>query len=601
MRERMCHHIVARPLSTHFSLESVLLTLLVVPTLVWSQGKVTNLHLGVFCLLLLVTATETVRHVVMWGLRTLLPANPLPRLSFEDGLPDSCSTILVLPALLLDVETIDMLVTKLERWCLAHPLRNLHYALLTDFVDSDAQFLVDDARLLDHARRQVRQLAAQQSARGGGRVLLLHRRRQWNSTQRTWMGWERKRGKLEELTRWLRGAQDTSFIEEVGSVARPKDIRFVITLDEDCELPDGAVAHLVGTIAHPLNHPVFDEKAKRVVSGYGVIQPCVTVTSVTAAQSRFALVSTLCNGMHPDVARVWDIYQDLYGHGSYVGKGIYDVDAFLSAVSGRIPENCILSHDILEGAFLRAAAATDLPLYEEFPPTYTREMARRHRWTRGDWQCLPWILPRFRVSGWRPQDIPSSGRSVLFDTVRRSLLAPASFGLLVAGFLAPPTVAYAWIAAALFLIIATGVAPLLTRHLLPKDRYVSSKAGTRRPATPYLLGASVPLALLADTARVQIDAIIRTLVRLTITRRNLLEWKTASQVERELKDDSLCAFWARMWTASAIAVATGLCVALFSPHSAYAALPIILAWLGSPVLAWWLGKRQWRQKDKWDI
>jgi len=212
------------------------------------------------------------------------------------------------------------------------------------------------------------------------------------------MGWERKRGKLHELNALLRGSTTTRILTTGRTASTPPpDVRYVVTLDADTRLPRGAVGRLVGTIAHPLNQPTFDSRAGRVTHGYGVLQPRITSTLPAEHEaSIFGRSFSGSAGIDPYASAVSDVYQDLFREGSFTGKGIYDLDAFAAAMADRVPENALLSHDLFEGIFARAGLVTDVELFDEFPSNYLVSAARQHRWARGDWQLLPWILGRAR-------------------------------------------------------------------------------------------------------------------------------------------------------------------------------------------------------------
>jgi cyclic beta-1,2-glucan synthetase len=315
-------------------------------------------------------------------------ANVLPGLALRNGIPASLRTVVAVPVLLTTASTLAEQIERLEIHHLASPEGELYYALLSDWTDSPTEHVDGDEALLAAAAMGVGQLNRKYPGSGGNaRFLLLHRRRTWNGEEGQWMGWERKRGKLHELNRLLRGGADTTFVEIDGrSPAAPPNVRYVITLDADTRLPRDAVRRLVGKMAHPLNRPVFDATSQRIVDGYGVLQPRVTPSLPVATQgSLFQRIASSPSGIDPYAAAVSDVYQDLLDEGSYTGKGIYDVDAFEAALAGRVTENTMLSHDLFEGIFARAGLASDIEVVEEYPARYDVSEARQHRWARGDW------------------------------------------------------------------------------------------------------------------------------------------------------------------------------------------------------------------------
>ena len=386
--------------------------------------------------------------------------------------------MVVVPMLLTDGAEVEEQIERLEVHYLANPAGDLRFAILSDWMDAPTERMPGDDETLGAAREGIARLNRRHGAApdGGERFLLFHRRRLWNESERAWMGWERKRGKLHELNRLLRGATDTSFVA-TGAVA-PSGIRYVITLDADTRLPRGAVDRLVGTMAHPLNRPRLDPGRRRVVEGYAVLQPRVTPPLPGREGSFFQRLSSGPAGIDPYAAAVSDVYQDLWGEGSYTGKGIYDVDAFEAALAGRVPENALLSHDLFEGVFARAGLVTDVELFESAPSHFGVAAARQHRWARGDWQLLPWIL------GSR---IPVIGRWKMLDNLRRTASAPAAFLTLVVAWVMPGTSPMVWSA---FVLATVAVPPLLPvlGGLIPRGRGISKRSHTPRDRPGSLPG-----------------------------------------------------------------------------------------------------------------
>src|SRR6185369_10742025 len=294
------------------------------------------------------------------------------------------------------------------------------------------------------------------------RFFLFHRTRQWNEQERLWMGWERKRGKIEEFNRLLRGATDTSFVLTVGTASILADVRYCITLDSDTRLPRDAAKQLIGIIAHPLNQPRFDERLGRVTEGYGILQPRVSVTMASAAGSLFARTYAGHTGVDPYTTAVSDVYQDLFNEGSFTGKGLYDVDAFNAALAGRVPENALLSHDLFEGLYARTALVTDVEVVDDYPSNVLAHARRQHRWVRGDWQILQWLFPVVRSrTGLQRNRLPLISRWKILDNLRRSLMAPATLAVLVLGWTVLPGDPVVWTAIGLAAIVLPMVLRLL--------------------------------------------------------------------------------------------------------------------------------------------
>src|SRR5262249_38528645 len=363
-------------------------------------------------------------------------------------IPADCATFVVMPTMLLRPESAEVLTQRLEVHYLSNPDPQLRYALLTDFADSSAEHMPEDETYLRLALECIKDLNDRYCPKGPDRFFLFHRRRQWNPVQNCWMGWERKRGKLEEFNRLLRGARDTSFTVQSGDLGRLPAIRFVITLDADTKLPREAAQRLVATLAHPLNQPRFDPEQGRVVEGYGVLQPRVSLSLVAAARSLFAHWFTGSAGIDPYTSAVSDVYQDLFGSGTYTGKGIYDVVAFAATAGQAFPDNHILSHDLIEGNLARCGLVTDIEFLDDFPARYHVYALREHRWVRGDWHLLPWLFRKVPVPGAdrrkRANPLPALERWKILDNLRRSLVAPALVLLAVLGWTVLPGSPWFW-------------------------------------------------------------------------------------------------------------------------------------------------------------
>jgi cyclic beta-1,2-glucan synthetase len=546
-------------------------------------------------LLALVPASDLAIALVNREVTELLGPRVLPRLALRDGVPADLRTLIVVPTLLIGPSQIAEQIERLEVHFLANSDGDLRFALLSDWTDAPQENMPGDDELLAAAVDGIAQLNRRhgQAPDGSERFLLFHRRRRWNESERKWIGWERKRGKLHELNRLLRGATDTSFAMAGGKASMVSSgVRYVITLDADTRLPRGVACRLVGTMAHPLNRPRFDPRVGRVVEGYALLQPRVTPTLPTDREgSLFQRISSGPAGIDPYASAVSDVYQDLFGEGSYIGKGIYDIDAFEAALAGRVPENALLSHDLFEGVFARAGLVTDIELFEEFPSNYEVAVVRQHRWARGDWQLLPWIIGDAPAASDAPirTSIPLIGRWKMLDNLRRTLFAPAAFLTLLAGWTLPFAAPSIWTT----FVLACIAIPALLQVLIgaiPRRRGISKRSHARAVGTDLMLAAShvgLTVTLLAHQAWLMTDAIVRTLTRVYVTRGKLLEWVTAAQAKSGL-DLSLRSSYRRMSAAVALAFAAVILVAFQSREVWPIAAPFALVWALSPMIAYWI-------------
>ncbi|HKY22593.1 MAG TPA: glucoamylase family protein [Vicinamibacterales bacterium] len=511
-------------------------------------------------------------------LTTIIPPRPLPKLALRHGIPDHLRTIVAVPTILSSEGRIRELVDALEVRSLANHDDNLRFALLSDFVDADSETLPDDKALVELAIELITTLNVQH---GAERFYLLHRNRRWNASEGKWMGWERKRGKLHELNRLLRGAQDTSFAVQIGNVDLLQSMRYVITLDSDTDLPLDVGLKLVGTLAHPLNRARFDAISGRVTEGYSVLQPRVAIGAVSASATSFSEVFSGHVGIDPYTSAVSDVYQDLFGEGSYVGKGIYDIDAFERALQNRVPENALLSHDLFEGLFARVALCTDVEVIDDFPTHYVTWIARLHRWVRGDWQLVPWLGGKAML--------PAIARWKIFDNLRRSLLPPALVALLAAGWLVLPGGPSLWTGTA-FLVLFFPAYVQWGQTFTNRARGVRFRDHLRAEQANLLASLHQVLltsAFLLHQSAVMVDAIGRTLMRL-FTKKHLLEWVTAADSAERLSGERANVL-RHMWSAPVLAFALALAVAVLAPASLGWAVPVVVLWGSSPFLAYETG------------
>ena len=562
-------------------------------------------HLGgwtrfILAMLAIVPAMDAAVALVNRAVTTVIGPNTIPALELHDGVLASLRTMVVMPTMLTTHAEIDEQIERLEVHYLASPDGELYFALLSDWTDAATETAPGDDDLLAAAAAGIARLNQRHaSGTAGARFLLLHRRRVWDEAEGVWMGWERKRGKLHELNRSLRGATDTTFIAQDGRApAVPDGVRYVITLDADTRLPRGAAKRMVGKMAHPLNAPRFDKRLGRVIEGHGVLQPRITASLPTGRDgSVFQRVFSSAAGTDPYAFAVSDVYQDLLDEGSYSGKGIYDVDVFEAALAGRVPGNTLLSHDLFEGTFARAGLVSDVELVEEFPSRYDVAAGRQHRWARGDWQLLPWILGRphdFDEGATTSQartgrsSMPPLGRWKMIDNLRRTLSAPITLLAFVAGWTLPLAAAATWTA---FIGATIATAPMLpfVTGIIPRRRDISKRSHILAVGKDLLAGLSqlaMMLTLLAHQAWLMSDAISRTLYRLYVSHRLLLEWTTAAQAKGATRPD-VRGFYGMMAGAWALAVAAAIVVAWAGRGGAAIAVPFVVLWMLSPDIVRW--------------
>ena len=509
----------------------------------------------------------------------------LPGLELANGVPSHLKTIVAVPALLTTREDLLEQIEQLEVHHLSGAGGELTFALLTDGLDADTETVEGDEALVELAADAIGELNRRHPQGSSDQKFFhLHRRRVFNKGEGKWMGWERKRGKLHEFNQLLRGDDRTTFQQSRAAPALPRDIRYVITLDADTRLPRDAAIQLIGKMAHPLNRPIFDAAGRRVIAGYGILQPRVTASLPTGRQgSLYQRVFSAPGGLDPYASAVSDVYQDLFGEGSYTGKGIYDLDAFERALFARAPESSMLSHDLFEGVFARAGLASDVEVVEEFPSRYDVASRRQHRWTRGDWQLLPWICSL--------SPAPALGRWKMIDNLRRSLVPPAMVASIAVSWL----IGGASGALAAALVIGSLAIPMFLPaafNVWPHRADVRLRNHARALASDLAVAARrtfFALAFLADQAWQALDGITRTITRVYWSRRNLLEWTTAAQSSASPRLD-LQGFATRMVGGLVLSFALGFFALIYSPASWPLVAPLALLWLAAPALALYVSR-----------
>ena len=563
--------------------------------------------------LFLATAELGVQLTNRWVSR-VIPPTLLPRLSFEDGIPDAFRTLVIVPTMLLNKKAITDEITRLEMRYLANSDANLLYCLVTDFCDAPTRTADSDAGLLGTAVRQIKELNERYEA---NRFFLFHRTREWSEGEQCWMGWERKRGKIEQLNNFLvensrskpeeRAPEERAPEEQapedrapghdcllVGNPENLRSTKFVLTLDSDTQLPRDTARKLVETAAHPLNRPEFDRTESMVIEGYTIIQPRVSTSLPSSYASKFARIFSDPAGVDPYCQVVSDTYQDLFGSGTFYGKGIYDLEAFHKVLSGRFPEEAILSHDLLEGAHVRVGLASDIELFDLFPTTYQSYVKRQHRWIRGDWQIIDWLFRNVPGSGKKrtPNRLRFIERWKIFDNLRRSLLPATLLTMLILGWLLTDHPAL-WSSVAVLILCQ----PLLFHVFSEKDPYSS-----RRTSQTILLKTIAQIAFIPHQALVSLDAILRVWHRRILSRRHLLEWETAQAAQLNRPSDKKeQLFLMQVLFGSALATVLFLALAargqsrpilslgsFWSTASFWSTVPILMLWFLAPLLAFWL-------------
>ncbi|OGZ05110.1 MAG: hypothetical protein A2845_02190 [Candidatus Lloydbacteria bacterium RIFCSPHIGHO2_01_FULL_49_22] len=522
--------------------------------------------------LLLMSEVATVFAHFMFT-RILIPKQ-LPALDLALGIGDARRTVVVVPSMFRSAASAQKILRRMETNFVGNSDTNIFYAFLMDFRDAKSEEVPQDNKRVTEMREGIMLLNAKYPS-AIPRFALFYRKRKWNTAEGTFMGWERKRGKLKEFNDLLRG-KETSYIDDAQKCAAAYGtVRYVITLDEDTELVRDSARSLIGTIDHPLNRPVVDPVKMVVTEGYGIVQPRSALRFEEGGASLFSRLFGSYPGIESYSSFVSDLHQDLFGEGIFHGKGIYDIDAFNTTMSERIPENTVLSHDLLEGLYARVGIASSAHIFEGFPSNYREYIQRSHRWIRGDWQIITWLFDRGAV-------FSRIGRYRIFDNLRRSLI-PIAAVLAVIFSLFSAAELSSWSIVAL---LAIGSGQLISAVLRITERTTNWKRPVSIVARFESMITSSVVALVKTlflgafalhSAMITIDAIVRSMWRLFFSKRHLLEWQTAYEAALERKD-SIKGFIRFMWRSVCLSLA--LVYLLF--HGGGIQDPVVVMW----VLAW---------------
>lgn len=560
--------------------------------LAYSHGTYNKWVLSLVALLSVSGSAQLAVSLVNWFSTIWVRPKLLPRMDFSDGIPAACRTLVVIPTMISSRDYIEELVEALEIRFLANKEANLHFGLLTDFLDSETETKPEDQELLQFAKTRIEAVNDKYKSPQEDIFFLFHRPRTWNNTERKWMGYERKRGKLAALNTLLRGKGKEAFSLISGRFEVLMQVKYVITLDSDTQLPREAVWKFIAAMAHPLNQAIYDPAKKRVTEGYGILQPRLASAMPKKATSLYARLQGDVAGIDPYTRVSSDVYQDLFGEGSFIGKGIYDVDIFEQAVNHVFQENRILSHDLLEGCYTRSGLLSDVLLYEENPTQYGADVKRHHRWIRGDWQIGAWMLPFVTDSDGRLRfnKLSLLSRWKIFDNIRRSLLPLSLMLLLLMGWSLLPF-PWLWTLAVTIIILL----PVLTAagwQLVNKPIDLTLKVHLVEVGTSVrdiLLRFIFGIAVLPYEAYNYSDAVFHTNWRMIVTGKKLLEWTPSATVSQNA-GTNIGQAYQTMWIAPFVSV---LCIGFLgynNPQALLVASPMLILWIFAPAIAWALSK-----------
>lgn len=576
---------------------SIITTALLIEAKAEGIGRWALVSLGI---LLFLCSWHLSLALVNWLATLIVKPVFLPRMDFSHGIPIESRTLVVVPAMLISPDKIDDLTEALEVRFLANRDKNLHFCLLADFQDADNENLPEDIYLSQYASKKIKALNKKYKDSRNETFFLFQRPRIWNESEKIWMGYERKRGKLSDLNSFLANPADNHFSNITGKTTILSNVRYIITLDSDTQLPRDSARQFAGTMSHPLNRAIIDTKKRRVCEGYGILQPQVAVSLAGSRMSRYNMLQGSEPGIDPYTRTVSDVYQDVFGEGSFIGKGIYDVDIFRRVLKNRFPENLILSHDLLEGCYLRSGLISDVQLFEEHPSLYLTDVKRRHRWIRGDWQIIHWLF--FRVPGMNgvlsKNPISALSRWKILDNLRRSVTSFLFILLLLLGWFVLPQ-AWFWTLTVLGIIMVPSlVISILDMFNKKKEVHLKQHiSASLRSAGQHFSQAAFMFTCLPFEAYYSLDALTRTLWRLLFSHKHLMEWNLAGRADI-IEKHPVIETLKTMWVSPLAAVLIFCSLLILNPVILIVALPVLLIWFVSPLVAWWISLAPDSRKEK---
>jgi cyclic beta-1,2-glucan synthetase len=570
---------------------SVFLALFIAGALIlrsWKEGFCDPWLLSFMGVLTLIGASHLSVTLVNWISTLIIRPLVLPRMDFSEGIPEEFRTLVVVPSMFGSNDELEGLLENLEVRYLANRGPNIHFALLTDFKDASQEILPGEEDLLRSARKRIEDLNIKYGGEKNDLFFIFHRPRRFNPKEKIWMGYERKRGKLGELNRLLRGEGIENYLLVVGNAELYRQVKYVLTLDSDTQLPRDSAWKITGTMAHPMNHPLYNEKKQRVVEGYGILQPRVAVSLPYNNSTPFARMHGNEPGIDPYTRAISDIYQDIFGEGSFIGKGIYDVDIFEKAIGGRFPENRILSHDLLEGSYARCGLLSDVQLYEAYPIHYDDDMKRRHRWIRGDWQIASWLLP------WVPgparkilrNPISALSRWKIFDNLRRSFVPIALLSMLLFGWIYSHS-PFFWTITVLFIMFLSSFVNFFWEIWQKPDdvHLIPHVVLTFQFALQHFAQQLFSLLTLPFEAFVSFAAIFRTNWRMLVSHHHLLQWNPSQHLAKR-DNKSISQFYGYMWFPPFLAITVYFWMHYEKSAGIEISILFLICWMLVPAVSW---------------
>lgn len=552
--------------------------------------KTNNIFLLILELvLILIPTSEVVIKVIQTILSKTVKPKLIPKMDFSKGIPEEYTTMVVVPTVLDSGEKTKELLKKLEIYYLANKSENIYFTLLGDCTASKNKKEPYDHEIEENAEITLEYLNNKYPKEGLPIFNFIYRNRLWNGKEECFLGWERKRGLLNQFNEYLLGNLNNVFkINTINdwNIKRnnklPK-IKYIITLDADTNLVLNSGIELIGAMAHILNVPEIDNNKNKIISGHAIMQPRVGIDLMSSRKSKFVEIFAGMGGIDSYTNAISDIYQDNFDEGIFTGKGIYDLKTFSTILKNQIPENTVLSHDLLEGNYLRCGLVSDVLLLDGYPSSFNAFINRLYRWIRGDWQIISWIKnPKMNLLS----------KFKIIDNLRRSLLEITAF-INIIFLLLLNTFIDAKISSALIVSILSIIIPTVLDYInyivfkqegMKKQKSFSNSISGLQAS--FFRGI-IEFLVLPYKAYISLTAIIKTIYRMKVSHKYLLEWTTSEQAEKQAKNEMKNYYFSMI-----INVIIGILIIVFG--ILYIPLAIILgiSWIVAPVICWYISKEK---------
>jgi len=567
----------------------------VIKLLIFFSGLFVSYKLGfpMIAFIFVLLSVIIIEVINQFFLLTVAPKSIL-RLKMAKGIDSENKAMVVIPTILKNKKTVIEMFEKLEIYYLSNNTENLYFTLLGDCFSSDKKYEEKDKEIVRAGLEKSREL----NKKYGSEIFyFIYRNRFYSAGEECYLGMERKRGALIHFNKLLLNKLTEKEKEAYFKIHTFNnfnlDIKYVLPLDRDTKLVLSAARVLVGSMAHPLNKPILNKEKTRVEKGYAIMQPRVNVDVETTDKSVYSQLFAGLGGLDVYVRAAFNIYQDVFNEASFVGKGIYDLKMFDKLLADTFPDNLILSHDMIEGSYLRCGFVDNIELFDDYPVSYLKDSARHHRWNRGDWQIISWITNRVKNKKGQKVKNPISflSKIKIFDNLRRSLVSFSAVAVLLYGFsLGEKSPLY--YLGLVVLVVSIPVLFFIFSKLLyrtKKDRKLIYYLDLVRGLKSVVYKTFIIFAILPYEAYLYFDSTMKALYRMLISKKRLLNWATSDEVEKMIKDD-IKVYLKSFIINYVVAILLGALTYIYKPEFRIIAFMVGFVWTIAPVYMYLISK-----------